>query len=101
VVLRPDETVLGEDGDWRISKVEEWSKDGWSSLKVFHDKIGARKNVYTFGVRYGSFARNRDAKLLFEKFPEVMMWVLKVVGSRRVASGAAGKAAGEGYGVGG
>jgi len=97
LVVRDDETALGRNGDWLLVRIEGWSKEGWSSLKLYRHAVG-RKNVWAFGVKAGIAARNRDAKLLVEHHPQIMDWVLGQVKVNVTRSGQRMADAGQGGG---
>jgi hypothetical protein len=80
VARRPDETVLGRHKEWLLVSIDGWSANGWTSLKLFRDRIGP-KNVWCLGAKEGRLARNKDAGLLTEHHPEILEWVLTTVRS--------------------
>jgi hypothetical protein len=77
-VRREDEVTIGEFGDWIVVNVPGWGKDGWRSLKIFRNVKGP-KNLWQIGVKEGSHARNRAAKLLEQYYPGVIDRVVEIV----------------------
>jgi hypothetical protein len=78
LVKRVDEVELGVDGVWTLVKVEGWCQSGWTSMKLFRDEVGP-KNLWQVGFKDGRLARNKDAGLLGEHHPEVVVWVKETV----------------------
>jgi hypothetical protein len=94
LVIREDETKLGDRDEWFLYRIEGWSKHGWQSLKLFRFAKGP-KNLWQIGYRDGRLARNKDAKLLGEHHPEVAEWVVGLMNdlsdleTRRIENGEA------------
>lgn len=78
LVRRQDEVELGVDGVWTLVKVEGWCQHGWTSMKLFCDLPGP-KNLWQVGFKDGRLARNKDAGLLGEHHPEIIVWVKETV----------------------
>jgi len=78
LVKRVDEVDLGVNGVWTLVKVEGWCQSGWTSMKLFCDLPGP-KNLWQVGFKDGRLARNKDAGLLSEHHPEVVVWVKETV----------------------
>jgi hypothetical protein len=78
LVMRDDETKLGDRDEWFIYRVEGWSKHGWQSLKVIRYAKGP-KNLWQLGYKAGRMARNKDLKLLTEHHPVIANWVLTLM----------------------
>ena len=78
LVKRVDEVDLGVNGVWTLVKVEGWCQSGWTSMKLFCDLPGP-KNLWQVGFKDGRLARNKDAGLLGEHHPEIIVWVKETV----------------------
>ena len=47
------EVVYAIDGRWVLVMVPEWSKDGWTSFKLFYDYKPAKKRIWHLAVKDG------------------------------------------------
>ena len=86
--VRPDERLIGERDGWELSELEDWSKDGWISLRVLDTRSdrgearGApRMRVYQIGYNtaQGRIARNIYWWKLSEHWPDIASWVLETI----------------------
>lgn len=74
----PTEIEIAATSGWLLVEVAEWSKNGWTSLKLFNLKR-ARKQLYQVGYKDGRMAKNQSMKLLTEKYPLLEKWIIENV----------------------
>jgi hypothetical protein len=69
------EVTIRQAGDWRLVECTAYSKDGWTSLKLYLDRP-AKKNVWRLGVKGDYMAGTSDSALLVEFYPAMRGWVV-------------------------
>ena len=80
VLKRPDEVDVFENGQWIISTVKAWERDGWFNFCLLHKGI-SRKNKFYLGYSLSGkrLTKNKDAKILDENYPEMRAWLINQI----------------------
>jgi hypothetical protein len=73
------EVIHAIDGRWMLVMVPEWSKDGWTSFKLFYDYKPAKKRIWHLAVKDGRVTGGIFITHLERNHPDALYWAKKMM----------------------